>query len=339
VLLEELVAARELSAVTASVLAGDEVAAEGAAGWADEAGGVAADLGTVYDLASLTKIVTASLALALHRRGDLPLEIEVGEVFAQAAPDLAGRALEDLLRHRSGLAAWAPLHALGEDPDEALDYVLRGSFPGVSEPQYSDLGYVVWGRAAERATGRPLASLFEEHLFRPLGMEGTHAVPGPRPEVAECRLDNGREVELAAGLGISVAPQAARRRGTPQDGNARYLGGLAGHAGLFGPLDDLLRLVAEWLAPGEVLDPSLVERALAGEGTYALGWWRPEAVPALAAACPRGSFGMLGFTGGTVWVDPARRRVAALLGHRIDSGRPAAEVRRRFLELGMGEMG
>ncbi|MDX1632265.1 MAG: serine hydrolase domain-containing protein, partial [Thermoanaerobaculia bacterium] len=284
-LLSDLVAEGEVSAVSARICVGGRTVESGSAGRRLRDPETPAGEETLFDLASLTKTITATLALALHRRGDLSLETRLGALFPEARPDLGDRSLEDLLRHRSGLASWVPLYALGGGPEDAVERVVSGSFPSLEESPYSDLGYILWGIAAERATGASLERLMET-VTRPLGMTATEASPGPRPDVAECHLDQGREVELAAKRGIRLESELDRpadgsgiRHGSPQDGNARFLGGLAGHAGLFGTAADLARLAEEWRRPERLLDPSSVRRALEGEGRYALGWWRPSAAP------------------------------------------------------------
>ena len=331
--LEERIAAGDLSAGTARVVVGGEVVGEAAAGLRQRENGLDAAGDTVYDLASLTKVVTATLALVLHAEGALPLETEVGELFPEARPGLARHPFEEALRHATGLAAWVPLYAIDRNPEDALRQVLEGAFPPVSGATYSDLGYMVFGRAVERATGVDLEALIRRKILEPLEMESTSARPGPRPEVAECFLDNGRELELAARKGILLIPEVIRRHGTPQDGNARFLGGLAGHAGLFSTVGDLLKLAEEWRRPGRLLDPDLVTRALGGSGRFALGWWRPSAAAPVAEAWPSSSYGMLGFTGGLLWVDPENGRSAVLLGHRVSSARSAEGWRTQFLEL------
>lgn len=331
--LRDLVASGHVSSVTARAIEDGRVADEGAAGWRDLERRLPAGPDTVYDFASLTKVATATLALVLHRDGRLSLDTPVGDLAPEAVGPWAERTLDDCLRHRAGLPAWAPLYALDLPPEEALGSILEGRFVPVEVPTYSDLGYILWAWLAERVTEIRLGELLSRHVLEPLGMAATGPMPGRRDDVAVCRLDRGRETELARGLGLRIDPLPGPFHGAPQDGNASFLGGLAGHAGLFGPIGDLLRLTSEWLRPQRILDGVSVERALGGEGPYGLGWWRPAAVPALAPILPSGSFGMLGFTGGTFWIDPARHRIAALLGHRIDSAGPAAGWRREFLGL------
>lgn len=294
-----------------------------------------ASAGTLFDLASLSKPFTATLALRLDGLGLLPLELPVGEVWPRACRRLARRTLEDLLRHRSGLLAWAPLYARCRDRAAALALLLGGDFQGARRGTYSDLGYILWGLAAEEYLGAPLDELLGRHLLEPLGPGRVTSRPGSNAELAPCAIDTAREVELAAeqGLAIDLLPPPAA--GEPQDGNARFLGGFPGHAGLFGRTRGLYRLAAEWLQPGSLLEAGQVAAALGGRGPYALGWARPRARGAAGQALSPSAFGHIGFTGGSLWIDPEAGRILVLLGHRASPRSDLTPARQRFNALAM----
>ena len=300
--------------------------------------------GARFDAASLTKPWMATLALALDQEGSLPLATPIGGLTPRVAPALAGCTLEDLLRHRTGLPAWTPLALrLGRRlrEREALRDFLAGcaGAPGfetaAAEPGYSDLGYILWGLLAEQCTDRSLAALLDREVCAPLGLAPLGTLAVEPPQAVECRLDNGREVELAAGQGLRLARQRSFLRGQPQDGNARALGFLSGHAGLFLTADELLALGREWLAPGRLLSRGSVARALADGGPWALGWARASGEgssgPELAAT--GSAFGHAGFTGGSLWIDPAAQRIYLLLAHRLASAIDLNPVRREFHRL------
>jgi len=323
--------------------------ASGAAGRRLAAGREAVTAGTRFDLASLTKPFMASLALCLDASGLLPLGLTVGEIWSRGGPggpvphrQLAGRRLEDLLRHRSGLRAWAPLADRGvhrcQNRREVLARLLSGELLGARAGTYSDLGYILWGLAAEERLGLPLSELLRAHLLAPLGLAGVGPSPGPCPDIAACLLDTGKEVELAAAQGVDLALVAPPAIGEVQDGNARFLRRLGvpltAHAGLFGGIGDLARLAAEWLRPGSVLPPAGVARALAGSGRRLLGWERRRYRGSGGAALSPGAFGHTGFTGGSVWIDPRDEAIFVLLGHRASPHSDLTPVRRRFHRLG-----
>jgi len=339
--LDEMVGAGVASGVVALRGTAEKVDWERAAGWARE--GTAAEVATRFDFASLTKPFVASLALVLDAEGTLPLAAMIGEVWPEAHRNLALRPLSDLLRHRSGLAAWTPLYLRCRSVAEAFDLIARGGgdgdLLGARAGTYSDLGYMLWGASAERRTGKSLAELIRSRILAPLGLSSIVASPGERPDVAESCMGTGKEVELAAMQGFKVSDLGPPPVGLPQDGNARFLvalgagGGVCGHAGLFGGARDLWRLGAEWLAPGRVLKPEGVAGALKGGGSFALGWWRRTLRGSAGRALPAAAFGHTGFAGNSLWIDPERRRVYVLLGSRLDPATDMNRWRRRFHTL------
>lgn len=327
---------------SASVLKGtaEEVEGAGAAGWARE--GTAAEIVTRFDLASLSKPFVASLALVLDDEGSLPLAERIGEAWPEAHRELARRPLSDLLRHRSGLAAWTPLYHRCRSAEEAFDLIARGGrdgeLLGARAGTYSDLGYMLWGAVAERRMGKSLAELLRSRLLGPLGLASAEPSPGERPDVAVSLMGTGKEMELAAKQGFAIPDLGAPPLGLPQDGNARFLlsrgaGVVFGHAGLFAAAGDLWRLGAEWLAPGRVLNPGGVAEALKGGSPFALGWWRRTLHGSAGRALPPTAFGHTGFAGTSLWIDPERRRVFVLLGSRLDPAMDIDRWRRRFHAL------
>lgn len=347
-LVDSLVDSGSASAVVALIGGGRRLEWNRAAGWArgGPPTGRRAEAATWFDYGSLTKPFVATLALTLDRTGELPLGTRIGEVLGGAADRrLSALPLADLLRHRSGLMGWTPLYARCRSLAEVEALLLSGALLGARPGTYSDLDYLLWGLAAERVLGRPLAALTRDRVLAPLGVDGSMAVvPGDLPQVAESRMDSGREVELAARQGVAAPLLPPPPIGLPQDGNARFLAGLAspaaagladgalwGFAGLFGTAAALWRLGAEWLEPRLLLHKEDVAAALAGGGSFTLGWWRRRSRgggggPALSA----GSFGHTGFAGGSLWIDPRRSRVFVLLAHRVDPASNLNRWRRRF---------
>jgi len=327
------------SALEAIVTDGGRTLFRHAAGFRVGGETLAAASGARFDVASLTKPWMATLAILLDRDRTLALATRIGDLEAGACAAAARTTLEDLLRHRSGIGCWAPLWvAVGGRFDDRL---ALGSFlltEGLWErrgdiPLYSDLGYLLWGLLVERVTGRALAELLDARVAAPLCLPPVGALAAAPPFPVECRLDNGREVELAREQGIEIAPQAPFLLGRPQDGNARRLGFLAAHAGLFLTADELLALGREWLAPGRLLATAEVERALAGDGEYALGWARQSASGSSGPALSPGAFGHTGFTGGSLWIDRAAGRIHLLLAQRLSSRQEFNAVRREFHRL------
>jgi len=337
----EMVAAGVASAAVGLVATSEEILWEKAFGEAREGlPAVPAEASTRFDYASLTKPFVATLALTLDAGGVLPLAMRIGDIFPQAHQALARRPLSDLLRHRSGLAAWTPLYHRCRSVDEAVELILaggdNGDLLGTRAGTYSDLGYILWSQAAEITTGTPLAALLESRVLTPLGLVSVEPAPGDRPDIAWSRMGTGEEVKLAAKQGFVVPDLGPPLVGGPQDGNGRFLvglgagGGVCGHVGLFGGARDLWRLGLEWLAPGRLLKPEGVAAALAGGGPYALGWWRRTLRGSAGPALPSTAFGHTGFAGNCFWIDPEGRRIFVMLASRCDSAANMNHWRRRF---------
>ena len=177
--------------------------------------------------------------------------------------------------------------------------------------------------------------------------------PGDAPDVAASRMDTGQEVRLAARQGLAIPPLPPPPLGFPQDGNARFLvglaggtGGMTGHAGLFGRARDLWALAAEWLAPRRLLQPAGVAAALIGGSggsggsggrSFALGWWRRTLRGSAGRALSPSSFGHTGFAGNSLWSDPETGRIYVLLSSRTDPAGDVNRWRRRFHALAIAD--
>ena len=324
-----------VTAAAALVADAGEAVAYARSGDARRSGGGGEPL---FDLASLTKPWTASLALRLDAGGTLPLGLEIGEVWPRCERRLAGRTLEDLLRHRAGFQPWTPLYERCRASEDVADLLLGGELLGAPAATYSDLDLILWGLSASEALDRSLADLLAGELIEPLGLEARSAPTGTAFWVP-CALGNEREVELAAAQGFRVAAAGPPAPGRVQDGNARFLGALAGHAGLFATPWAMLALAREWLAPGALWPAEAVERAMAGDGLFALGWRRVRPGDSGGPALGPGAFGHVSFTGGSVFVDPGRGRVLILLAHRSRAGAELLPERHEFHRLAIDACG
>lgn len=315
------------------------VVAAGAAG-ALTAGGDPATTSTVFDLASVTKPVTALLAARLARRGVLSLSTPLGEVLEEAVATPSGRVpIELFLAHRAGLDGHRPLYApLLEGRPVDRSAALREAAaarragcegpppPDGFAPVYSDLGYLLVGAALERAAGRPLDALVNDEVAAPCGARVV-AARGLTVDEARCVAPT----EVVAFRGGAV-------RAEVHDENAWAFGvrGLCGHAGLFGSAPGVLRLgvaVAEalagqrpeWLTP-EQLDPLV---RLRPGGTLRAGFDGKSASGSSAGAYfGAASVGHLGFTGTSLWVDPEAGVVAVVLSNRVHPSRATDAIRR-----------
>jgi CubicO group peptidase (beta-lactamase class C family) len=291
----------------------------------------AATLDTIYDLASLTKpLVTGLLCARRIESGEFSLDDEVRlhlPEFDRA--DKRAITLGRLLTHTSGLTAWLPLYIeAGEDRDVLRVIAERPleSAPG-ARVRYSDLGFITLGLLLEKLSGAPLAEIARREIFEPLRLERTFFNPDAslRVEVAACELGNAYEREMCRELKTTDWANWREQLiwGEVHDGNAHFLGGAAGHAGLFSTARETLRL-AQQFAPGStlVLQPETCAlfRTNMTEGmeeARSVAWQLAATDGSTAGpALPPDSFGHTGFTGTSCWIDAARERAFILLTNR-----------------------
>lgn len=293
---------------------------------------------TPYDLASLTKSFVGVAALRLADQGAIDLSARADSVL----PDVrggpgGGSTIEQLLAHRSGLSAWGGLYLdVPHEPGTpaARRWMMnessrRSERPAGTKTVYSDLGYMIAGELLSRAAGVPLADLVEQEVTSVLGID--------------------REVYYAAAIGaerkaelMRTAPPTEfcdwRERlivGEVHDENCAALGGVAGHAGLFGTSHGVAvfgRAMLEVLAgessylPAQALIDALAPRD--EEGRYRMGWDTKSGTESSAGRrFGARSFGHLGFTGTSIWIDPDRDVVAVLLTNRVHPSRANEKIR------------
>ena len=304
---------------------------------------------TIYDLASLTKpFATATAAALLLQDGRLGLEDRV----ARHLPELDGRAVGDarlvhLLNHSSGLPGWRPLYEsivarnrqepgyLGSQAsrEAVVDLIAREPLlhPVGEQSIYSDLGFILLGILVERVSGVGLAEFCRTRIYDPLGAHPLYFVEGAAQRTA-MRHDG---VNVAVAPTEYVAWRGRLLRGEVHDDNAYALGGVAGHAGLFGTAAALLKVSGAWLSSyhgdGDFLDPAIArlftERQPTPGSSWALGWDTPSAPSSSGRHFSAKSFGHLGFTGTSVWVDPTVDLEVVLLSNRVHVDPDNARIR------------
>ncbi len=273
---------------------------------------------TIYDLASLTKVVGTTTALmVLYDEGKIHLDDPVSQyipTFTGGAKDRV--TLRMLLEHRSGLPAGRDLWRSSHSPEEARAQVI--STPLGCEPgrcyEYSDLGADMLGFVVEAVSGERLDQFLQERVFGPLGMTDT----GFRP---------------ADSLRTRVAPTEDHPpRGYPLQGevhdeNAFALGGVAGHAGLFSTAADLSIFAQMMLNGGEYegtrlfADSTIALFTKRAAGTRALGWDTCGGSGSCGQYLGEDAYGHTGFTGTSLWIDPQREMFVVLLTNRVHDAR------------------
>lgn len=307
---------------------------------------------TLFDLASLTKVLaTTTLTLVARRRGLLRWDSEVTHLVpgVSGGSRLGRTTVAELVTHTSGLPAWRPLYALtGGRRSELVSALAQIEFEPLPEhsSRYSCLGFIVLGLALQQCFSMPLDVAFTEVVTRPLGIgRELHFGPPQSSDVAGASAYPATEVELchSGGYDSRWLVESLDEGLRPDDGNARFLGGVAGNAGLFGTARAVTAVAREYLrSGGVVLTPADSDTAARlartrGLGDRAVGWDLPgpdggSAGPALGAD----ALGHTGFTGTSLWIDRERDAVYVLLANRVHPGHRGADLRglrRRFHSL------
>lgn len=314
-ILKKGIAERAFPGAAAAVVHGGKlVAIEGFGTFTYEHGATAVSAETIFDLASLTKVVaTTSMAMLLVERGKLKLEMAA----AEALPEFGGDARKTkisvrmLLSHISGLPAHVKLYERLSGCQEifwdACALELEAE-PG-TRTQYSDIGFIVLGELLARAAGEPIDKFCAREIFEPLGMKMTRFNPPPEwktliPPTADDRAFRHRVIQ-----------------GEVHDENASAMGGVAGHAGLFAPALDVARFAHCMLQGGPPIFKAetvreFTTRDARASGSYALGWDTPSVPSQAGKYFSSRAFGHLGYTGTSLWIDPERELAAVLLTNR-----------------------
>jgi serine-type D-Ala-D-Ala carboxypeptidase len=285
--------------------------------WEASSSRVSADR-TIYDLASLTKVVgTTTAIMVLYDQGRLSLDAPVAAylpAFTGGSKDSV--TVRQLLTHRSGLPSGRDLWRLATNAQDARRYVMDTQL--VCKPGdcyiYSDLGADLLGMIVESISGESLDVFLAEHVFQPLGMSDTFFRPADsvKARVAPTEVNPPRGYPL---------------KGEVHDENAYALGGVAGHAGLFSTAADLSVFAQMMLNGGEyngariVADSTVALFTRRASGTRALGWDTCDDEGSCGRYLGDHAYGHTGFTGTSIWIDPDRQIFAILLTNRVHAAR------------------
>jgi beta-N-acetylhexosaminidase len=279
---------------------------------------VAIDAGTMYDLASLTKVVATTPALMrLYDLGKFSLDDTVAKYLpAFAAGGKESVTIRQLLLHRGGLPPFRQFWTFCPDSLFAVDSVL--ATPVVARPGdttiYSDIGMITLGKLVEKLSGMSLSQFVQKEFFVPLRMTGTMFTPPPelRAHCAPTEIDTVWRKRLV--------------QGTVHDENAEFLGGVSGHAGLFSTATDLATFAQMMLNKGTyggrryISEGTMYEflgRRSPGQERW-LGWdMRAATGSSSGSHFSRSSFGHTGFTGTSIWIDPERSLGVVFLTNRV----------------------
>ncbi|MCH2375901.1 MAG: beta-lactamase family protein [Planctomycetes bacterium] len=299
---------------------------------------------TLYDLASLTKVVgTTAVVMTLVRDGRLALNDQVVQHVPEFGRNASRRrvTIEHLLTHSSGLPAGRPFYLTKRGFEAVLSTAFTTPLeaaPG-TRARYSDIGFMILGEVAARAGRQRQEHLERTLVFKPLGMQETLR----NPSVA-LRERTAPTEEIST----STATVAPRSRGTSpnqqtptfvhgvvHDENARAADGLTGHAGLFSTATDLSLFARETLRalsgrssvfPKQLMQLFVVRRQVIKDSSRGLGWDTPSGHSSAGDLFSRKSFGHTGFTGTSMWIDPERGIYLVLLTNRVHPSRANRQI-------------
>jgi len=298
---------------------------------------------TIFDLASLTKpmATTTSILLLVHE-GALSLDDPVAKLLPSFAErDKAEVTIRHLLTHSSGLKPWRGFHELLIDKERKtgerligtpegrewiIDRILRSSL--VHEPGeaavYGDLDFIALGAVVEAVSKQSLDAFCQARIFQPFGLADTRFLPVPVDGASE-----PASPELRRRIAGTENCQWRGRIlwGEVHDPNASAMGGVAGHAGLFSTVDDVMRFAEVWLdawhgrsdlLPRELVQQFCERQQLPQTSDWALGWDTPtEGTSSSGSLFSTRAIGHLGFTGTSMWIDLEREAIVVFLTNRV----------------------
>jgi beta-glucosidase-like glycosyl hydrolase/CubicO group peptidase (beta-lactamase class C family) len=289
---------------------------------------------TMYDIASLTKVVATTTLVAKLAEGDFAVPLDLDAKVERYLPEWASGpnaewrhrvTVRHLLTHTSGLPAFKEYWRTSKGKADTLGRIFAEPLeyePGTKEI-YSDLGIILMAEIIERLTGRKLDDLAKSFIFSPLGMKDTTYRPPKKlwPQIAPTEIDNQLRHRLV--------------QGEVHDENAFAIGGVSGHAGVFSTARDLAAFCQMLLNGGVYAHQRILRRATIAQftapqqlsgGTRTLGWAVPTEGGSSGHYFSAHSFGHTGFTGTSIWIDPDRQLFVVLLTNRVHPTRENSKM-------------
>jgi CubicO group peptidase (beta-lactamase class C family) len=294
----------------------------------------ATNVHTMYDIASLTKVVATTTVVAKLVEGDFAVPLDLDARIERYLPEWASGpqpewrhevTVRHLLTHTSGLPAFKEYWRTSKNKQDTLTKIFVEPLeyqPGAKEV-YSDLGIILMAEIVERLTGKTLDDLANAFLFKPLGMNETMFRPPKKlwPSIAPTEIDANFRKRLV--------------QGEVHDENAFAIGGVSGHAGLFSTAPDLAAFCQMLLNGGVYAHERILRRATVTQftapqklsgGTRTLGWAVPTEGGSSGHYFSAHSFGHTGFTGTSIWIEPDRQLFVVLLTNRVHPTRENQKI-------------
>lgn len=276
------------------------------------------EINTIFDLASVTKVVaTTTAAMLCYDKKLFSLDEKVTKYIPEFGVNRKEHiTIKNLLLHNSGLPAWKKFYGRNLNSDDVINEIFSSELEYQTEQKtlYSDLGIITLGKVIEKVTGKNLDTFCYEEIFFPLGMKST--------------FFNPREYlkKLCAPTETDDYWRMKTLQGEVHDETAAMLNGVAGHAGLFSTANDLSKIMAMLLNYGKLENEQFIKRSTielftrrnSDESTRALGWdTKSDSGSSSGNYFTKNSFGHTGFTGTSIWADPIRNLFVVFLTNRV----------------------
>lgn len=303
----------------------DRILAEASVGRLDWGPSATPDAHSLWDVASLTKVMgMTSAVMQLVEQGKVDLDAPLQRYIPEwTGPNKERVTIRHLITHTSGLPAFKAYDQQTHDSDSLAKLMFAtplDTLPG-ARMVYSDIGAYMLGRLVERVSGETLDRYVVAHVFAPLRMTETRYRPDPalRPRIAPTEIDSLR---------------GGKVWGAVHDERAYYLGGVSAHAGIFSSGHDLARFARMYLNGGSldgarIFAPATIQQFTTRQvADRALGWQKPDGNNSAGHFMSERAFGHTGFTGTSIWIDPARDVFVILLSNRVNPTRANTRIGR-----------
>ncbi len=276
------------------------------------------NVNTIYDLASVTKVVaTTTAAMLCYDRKLFSLDDKVVKYIPEFGVNgKENITIKNLLLHNSGLIAWVKFYEKNLSADDVLKsiYSAELEYNTGEKTVYSDLGIITLGKIIEKVTGKRLDIFCKDEIFDPLGMHTTFFNPSDslKKLCAPTETDNYWRMKTL--------------QGEVHDETSALLNGIAGHAGLFSTANDISKLMAVLMNKGKFNDKQFIQQSTidfftkrySDESSRAIGWdTKSEVGSSSGIYFSKNSFGHTGFTGTSIWADPERNLFVVFLTNRV----------------------
>ncbi len=295
---------------------------------------IEAKLETIYDLASLTKVlITGLLCAKLIEKGEIKLSDKIAKYFSEFDTDEKREiTIENLLTHTSGFQSWLPFYLISDSKFQIPELIASTLLENKPNKKviYSDLNFLMLGFLVEKVFGKPLDEVAKEEIFKPLNLQKTFFNPPKKvlKQIAASEKGNAFEKQTCIESVYKIQNPKSKFRdqiiwGEVHDNNCYFMNGVSGHAGLFSNAFEVFKIAQQFLAESSILlkpETCKLFRTNFTKGfnqARSIAFQLAETEDSTASeALAKDSFGHLGFTGTSLWIEPSKERIFILLTNR-----------------------